>query len=741
MSSDVSLGYLILVQSDADASPLPLERTSVTGEVIGGAATVRVMQQFGNPFTHPIEVEYVFPLPHKAAIHDYAVTVGGRVIKADMRERGEAERTYREAQAEGKRASLLEQQRPNLFTIRIANVQPGESIRCELAFDDVLVYKDGAYEFVFPMGITPRYHTPSLPYDASVDAPLAAPEARIAPVDITLTLLGDAGQPVSKSHPITVQPDRAGRTVITLAGDHIPNKDFVLRLEQPAGAITSRAWAALQDDGSEIALLDLLPPRSEGEAVPGKREFIFVFDRSGSMGGSPIVQARDALKTCLRMLGSDDTFVLLVFDDKIDWFTHNPQPITQERIDAADKWIEKVNARGGTEIMGAITAALTLPVDPERTRYVIFLTDGAVSAENEAISTVLRGRGQARIFTFGLGASVNRYLLEKMAVRGAAEFLGLNDDIEKAITRFQDRISYPALTDIQLEWGGAQVWDTYPETLSDLYIGQPLTLITRLMRSAAGSTAQSGVTVRGLRGGEHIEFSTPIPAGDHPLLGRLWARARLESLLDQAQYQNRDVRQEVITLALKHRLVSPYTSFVAVDTEVTTGGKDELVRVAVPLPEGLRYESFLEVDARRMCGAAAGGRVMARKGLPSPSSGTLQDNLSFQAFAQPAPAAYFAQPEFERAITLEPPDPLKQLARTQKINGSWDDDIAKTAAALLTFVQAGHTTQGGDYRRQVSKAAAWLREAIKHGGDSDAFRAANDALVALHAAENRNSGE
>ncbi len=759
MSQEFLLGSLILVQQATPSSPLPLERTSVSGDIVGGAAAVRVVQRFSNPYPQPIEVEYLFPLPHTAAISGYAITIGPRTIQAEVREREAAQRAYDEAQAEGKRASLLLQQRPNLFAIRVANVQPGEAIVCTIQYDEPLTYTEGQYEFVFPMGITPRYHTPILPADPAVDAPVAPPEAKIGPVDITLNLHGAFADPVSPTHALRVTPGE--HRTVTLADDTIPNKDFVLRFAVAADTVRPSVWATRDDGDSEIALLSLLPPRFLGTAVTAQREFVFVIDRSGSMGGDPIEQAHNALKTCLRMLNAEDRFWILVFDDRLEWFAQVPMALTQESVDAADAWISQAGARGGTEILAAITAALDLPVDPERQRYVVFLTDGAVSAEDAALREITAKRRNAKIFTFGLGPSVNRYLINKMAVlgRGQAEFLGVNDDLEKAITRFQDRVSYPALEDIKLEWRGARVWDTYPDGVADLYVGQPLTIVTRFARTGTGAVT---LIARGQRGGATIEFRADVPTGDQPLLRRLWARARIEALTDLHAQDAPAARQEIIALALKYGLASRYTAFVAVDSEITTGGADHLVQIAVPLPEGLRYEGFggggagspppmvqhfmMSAPIRAITlGAPAAApppapvdKAKQELDLPrflrkSRVSQRLDDNLAFgePEFEQASAPSLSPLERIEQALAANSGQPdvlVKLLARQQMINGSWADDVALTARALLIFINAGHTTVIGAYRVQVRKAAQWLAQAVKAGSPVTEAHAALTAL-------------
>jgi len=599
---DLKLGCLLILTETVDASPLPLELTTVTGQISGPVASVTVAQRFGNPFKERVNLEYLFPLPHEAAIFDYEIRIGTRTIRADLKEAAAARKTFEEAMADGKRSSLLEQRRPNLFAIQIANVQPGETIFTTLRYQERVAYDDGFYTFVFPMGITPRYHTPSMsPADADkLTAPVIEPGSteRVAPVELSLSV--DAGavanDPVSPSHTLNLTRLDEGRFNVSLAGANIANKDFTLRYAVSNDAVRAATWTS-RDDDAETALITLLPPRLDTTKMKiPPREFVFVLDRSGSMSGGPITQAKNALKACLRALGDQDTFTIQAFDDKLEWFSKDAQAVTQEHVNAADAWLANVDGRNGTEIVPAIEAALKLKVDPNRLRYVVFLTDGAVSAEEKAYKQISQGRGDARIFTFGIGPSVNRALLARIAAlgRGTAEFLRVTDDIETAITRFQDRVSYPALLDIKLEYRVAETWDSYPGDLPDLYVGQPLEIVTRLKRSKPGPVR---LTVTGKRGDEKVkmEVTIPVPTAHDPALRRLWARKRIETLHDSLAHggDEEKIRQATIALSLETRLVTSYTAFVAVDSEVAdTSEKARSIQISVPLPDGLDYTGF-----------------------------------------------------------------------------------------------------------------------------------------------------
>jgi Ca-activated chloride channel family protein len=756
---ELRIGTLVITGTPT-ASSLPLEHTDVVAQISGPLSSVSVTQRFGNPFREPVELAYLFPLPHTAAVIDYELRIGQRVIRAEMQELESARQTYAEARDQGKRAGLLEQRRPNLFSIALANVQPGETIVATVRYQERLHYDDGDYQFVFPMGITPKFHAD--PAEAgNVDAPVAAAGAPIGGIDISVAVDagGPAGDPRSPSHAVEVTRLDARRFSARLLGDVIPNKDFVLRYPVADDSVRAAAWMAKSEGGATV-LVTALPPRLTDEIEPAPREFIFVIDRSGSMSGGPILQARNALRACLRALGPRDTFNIQAFDDSIEWLAQTAQPVTQAVVQQADSWLGHVDARGGTDILGALDAALKLAADPERQRYLVFLTDGAVSAEDEALRRIERQLGRARLFSFGIGPSVNRALLARMAElgHGTAEFLQLDEDIEEAIVRFQDRVAYPVLQDLRLTWEGATAWDVYPARLPDLYIGQPLEIVARVQ--ATGSQP-ARLAIAGRRDGEAVTLQVDLPpavAAD-PIISGAWARARVDALLDTVRNdvsKTGAVRGEVIGLAIQHRLLTPYTAFVAVDSEITDNQADKRrrVEVAVPLPEGLDITGFFGPSPGAATGvlfSAAAPMAMSPPSPPAaapaqPAPQRLSGRRAFESrdsimqsrpsigdrlrgllgqrdkLEEEADQEGVAAPDMRIASPAETApageDPLRWLARRQNVSGSWGqgaDEIEMTAAALLAFVRAGHTTKAGHYRRQLAKALKWLREARATG--------------------------
>ena len=748
---EIKLGQIVLA-SDL-ASSLPLEHTDVVAQVLGPLVSVSVTQRFGNPLNEAAEIDYLFPLPHQAAIVDFELRVGERRIKGELQELEQAVTAYEQARQEGKRAGLLEQRRPNLFSIRIANVLPAENILATMRYQARLNYDDGDYEFLFPMGITPKYHSSDhsdgAGEAAGTDAPLAAPDEPIGPVEITLSVDAGApaGDPTSPSHPIDLTRLDERRFTVRLAGQQIPDHDFVLRYPVTRDAVATMAWT-----GADYFMATVLPPVMDEEASTPPREFVFVLDRSGSMQGQPIAQARNALRACLRTLNQDDLFRILLFDHQLEWFRSEPSSVTQAEVDAADAYLARVNGRGGTKIVAALKAALTLPADPERMRYVVFMTDGAVSAEERALDEVRRDLGKTRVFTFGIGPSVNRALLAKLASlgRGTAEFLQLNEDIEGAIIRFQDRVSFPVLTDLSLRWENGQAWDLHPARLPDLYVGQPLEIVGRV-RAQSGGTGRRPITLTvsgrraGAGAGGAVEMQVALPAASQPepALVRAWARAQVDDLLEGGASRARPVHQlrgEIIGLALEHGLVTPYTAFVAVDSEIALqDGRARPIHVAQPLPQGLELEGFGRMPSVQLSMMPPG--ALLRSAAPVASAkGMLRDVRA--RMRRKAPQAEMAKMSVEAyPPPIAGPTPsaddrvqgtLRWLARTQNVNGSWRDDVEMTAAALLAYVRAGQNSKDGHYRPQVKRAFDWLRRSRPAGGFPAFVRAV--ALAELAAA-------
>jgi Ca-activated chloride channel family protein len=579
---------------------VPLEHTDVQIHVAGHLADVTLTQTFHNPYPDKIEAVYLFPLPTGAAVHQMDVRIGERVIRGAIHRRNDAERIYERARDRGHVAALLTQERPNLFTQAVANIEPGARIDVSLRYSQSLAYENGAYELVFPMVAGPRYlpgngrdATGQPPGKPAVQPAVLPPGMRPA-TDIALRVDVDAGVPIrdiaSPSHRLHVQrPADARASVRIAADDAIPNKDFVLRY---AVAGPAPAFAVLAHrDGDQGSFFLLAQPPASASAAIEPREIVFVLDTSSSMAGAPLTKARELIRRVLAGLRPDDTYQIVRFADTASALGPAPIASKPQNIRYTLDWLDTLSAAGGTEMVTGIRAALDVPHDPARLRITVFLTDGYIGNEDQILAMVAEHMGDARLFSFGVGSAVNRYLLEEMAAmgRGAAQFVRPDEDTEAAVRRFHDRIDAPVLTDLRIDWKGLAVADAVPARVPDLFSGQPIVLSGHYSRPG-----QATITVHGRRAGRPVSFDVPVNlpahAPAHPAIARVWARSRMAEL-DRALVRKHEpaVENQIIELALRHQLMSRYTAFVAADeSRVTAGGPARKVKVPVDVPEHVR---------------------------------------------------------------------------------------------------------------------------------------------------------
>ncbi|MBI5018592.1 MAG: VWA domain-containing protein [Deltaproteobacteria bacterium] len=588
--------------------PLPLKHTEVKAAIEGYIASVTVTQQYQNPYGSKIEAVYVFPLPENAAVSDFVMVIGERKIRGIIREREEAQRIYTEARNQGYVAALLTQERPNVFTQKVANIEPGKRIDVEIAYFHTLAYADGAYSFVFPMVVGPRYN-PAGSNDGigavgrgshgasgqSTEVQYLKPGERSGH-DIGLSVDLNAGvaleEVASTTHAIDVQRTAPARARIRIKpADTFPNKDFVLRF-RVAGKLVKTGVVAEHDDSGGHFTLVLQPPASLGDLPRAGQEMVFVVDTSGSMMGWPIDKARKAIRRALQNLRPDDTFQLVQFANGFSTFAPLPVAATPDNVQSGLSWLGRLGAGGGTEMVQGIRGALDFPHDEKRFRIVSFFTDGFVGNEDQILRAVAEKLGPSRIFSFGVGSSVNRYLMEGLARvgRGAVAYLTTNDSDVEAVDRFFDTVAHPALTDVVVHWGGLGAADVYPRRIPDLFVGRPVILVGRF--SGRGDTV---IRVSGRVAGEERIFDVPVSLdalGKGKGIAKIWARARIADLTDRMAVAGENLAGEVKQTALTHGLLSAYTAFVAVDsTRRTEGTSGTTVAVPVPLPAGVRYET------------------------------------------------------------------------------------------------------------------------------------------------------
>ena len=616
-SDSATEGSLQAINASGKAAGFcPLKHTEVKAEISGFLSRVTVRQEFLNPFKEKIEAVYTFPLPQSAAVDDMTMEVGGRTVRGRILRREEAQAAYEAARLNGQVASLLDQERPNIFTQSVANIMPGEHVTVVISYVERLKYEDGSYEFVFPMVVGPRYipgtptgqqqqqgggtspDTTRVP-DASRITPPAAPQGTRAGHDISIEVSLDAGVPINEIKSIShaIDTKRRGSQLASVRlrkASVIPNKDFILRYDV-AGRRVEDAVLTHRTDKEGFFTLILQPPDAVAAPDVMPKELVFVLDTSGSMNGFPIEKAKETMKLALDGLYPQDTFNLITFAGDTRILFPKPVPATKANLMKAQAFLASRNGDGGTEMMKAIRAALAPSDAPgAHVRIVCFMTDGYVGDDDAIISEVQK-HSNARVFSFGIGNSVNRFLLDKMAEygRGEVEYVTLHDDGSAAARRFHERVRNPLLTDISVDWAGLPVADVYPKRIPDLFSAKPVILTGRYT-----GVGRASIRLKGKMAGRDFEreiaVELPEAAPQHDTLAKLWARTRIDDLMkeDNRELQHgathNSLRETITQLGLEYRLMTPFTSFVAVEEMIVTdNGQPLRVEVPVETPEGV----------------------------------------------------------------------------------------------------------------------------------------------------------
>jgi len=592
----------------------PQLRTDVSIKVTGMLARVRVQQRFSNPGDDWVEGSYVFPLPENGAVDRLRMRYNERLIEGEVQERQQARETYERARAKGQGASLLDQQRANIFTTSVANIPPHETVQVEIEYQQPLRWLAGEFSLRFPMVVGPRY-IPGEPLVTesgdfsgqgwSSDSDQVPDASRITPP--VLEGAGDDFNPValqvelntglkladivSPYHPIEVAEQAEGRYRVVLAAGTVPaERDFVLRwrpvlADQPGAALFSEEWK-----GEHYGLLMLMPPQPQSIPEPVARELILVVDTSGSMHGDSIEQARAALLNALGQLRPADRFNIIQFNSSLHALFDQAMPADREYLDQARRYVLGLRADGGTEMLPAMRAALIEPHPSGLLRQVVFVTDGAVGNEQALFETVARHIGDSRLFTVGIGSAPNALFMTRAAKfgRGTFTYIGGADEVERKIGTLFRQLGSPVLTDVRLRWqtvgAEAPIVQT-PETVPDLYAGEPLVLAVR-----AGSGLHQ-VSIEGRLGGRPWRHTANLHGGaDSDGVHALWARRLIEDWMARLVTGEapENVRSGVLPLALRHQLVSRYTSLVAVDRTPARPENSGFRSAAVParLPAG-----------------------------------------------------------------------------------------------------------------------------------------------------------
>jgi Ca-activated chloride channel family protein len=557
--------------------------TDIAVEVTGLSARVQVRQHFRNDGPGWKEAVYRFPLPDGAAVDRLRIEAGGRVLEGEIQERSEARRQYRQARQSGQRATLVEQQRPNQFETRLANIGPGEDVWVEIGFLARVDYADGGFSLRLPMTFTPRWDGPG--YSATgakailtggLDArvpneirPYSSVHPELAATTeghgLSLDLLLHSGIALasleSRYHDVDIEAVSGGYRVTLADPDARTDRMFELDWTPGYGRAPEASLTTWDGGDAVYALLMLAPPLPDALA-PRPREVVFVIDTSGSMAGASLQQARAALRLGLEFLGPDDRFNLVRFASEAELLFDTSAQVDALALARAETFIDQLTADGGTNMAPALQLAMGLPVQDGLLRQIVFITDGSVGNEQDLLLQVAERLGDSRLFTVSIGSAPNSWFMRKAAEvgRGSHSQIAHEAEVGERMAALWGRIENPAVQDLCVDWGMEA--EFYPEVLPDLYAGEPLWLYARLPQEPRD------VRVCGELDGRYWEMlSAPAAADGGPDLAALWARSKIEALEDSRIFgiDPAAIRRQVLTLALDFDLLTPYTSLVAVD--------------------------------------------------------------------------------------------------------------------------------------------------------------------------------
>ncbi|XAH23669.1 VIT and VWA domain-containing protein [Xylophilus sp. GW821-FHT01B05] len=591
--------YFFVASDDPSVDRLPLKGTEVEVRVSGVIADVTVTQHYRNEGTRPIEARYVFPGSTRAAVNGLNVRLADRLITAQIREKQQARIEYAAAQREGKTAALLEQQRPNVFQMNVANILPGDDVKVELRYTELLVPDRGQYQFVFPTVVGPRYNSPQS--QSAGEKWVAQPTLRAgvaSPAAFKLHVALDTPLGLqeirSRTHALDVQKtDRDRHADIALASNAGPanDRDFILDWRLAGDRIASglMLYPGQGEHAENFFLAMVEPPQAVAASAITPRDYIFVVDISGSMHGFPLDTAKATLQRLIGGLRPSDSFNVLLFSGSNKMLSPHSVPATRANIDQALATIQNYSGSGSTELIPALKRVYAEPKSPDVSRTVVVVTDGYVTVEREAFELVRRNLSQANLFAIGIGSSVNRSLIEGLARAGMGEPFVITDPVQapEQAARFRRMVESPVLTSVKAKFEGLDVYDVEPAALPDVLGERPVIVFGKWRGEPKGRVVIEGLGASG-------PFSQSLDAAsavrtDASALRALWARHRIASLSDQEALEGGDAwRQRITDLGLQYQLLTQYTSFIAVDQVVRNAANNSTsVDQPSPMPQGV----------------------------------------------------------------------------------------------------------------------------------------------------------
>ncbi len=618
--------YFYVESEEEGVDCFPLKNTDVRVTIEGMIADIYVAQTYANQGTKPINASYMFPASTKVTIHGMQMRIGNQTVTATIKEKEEAKEEFETAKSEGKSASMLSEERPNVFTMDVANIMPGDEAKIELHYTELLMPVEGIYEFVYPTVVGPRYVSPVKDDTGNRDEWAGAPYLAegVVPddayhIDVTVS----AGMPVSaissSSHDINIDWEKNTRAHVSLAdsADYAGNRDFILDYKLTGDQI-STGMITDQGEKENFFMLMIQPPeRYETKEIPA-REYIFVLDVSGSMSGFPLDTAKKLITDLVSGLRETDTFNLLLFSGDSSQMSDRSVPATKDNVEKALRMIREQRGAGGTELAPALQDALHIPAAGDTSRNIVVITDGYISGEPEIFELVNANLNRADFFSFGIGSSVNRYLIDGIASIGQGEPFVVTDEDEAAETaeRFRTYIQSPVLTDIKVSFDGFETYDVEPAVLPTLYAQKPIVLLGKWKGEPSGTVQITGMTGEG-EYAQSIDVAEAV-SGQNDAVGHLWARKRVERLTDYGRSdEDSAARKEVTQIGLDHHMITPYTSFIAVlDIVRNPDGDGADVDQPLPLPLAVSelaigYRKGSEPGIPVFAGMLAGGIVLA----------------------------------------------------------------------------------------------------------------------------------
>lgn len=602
---------------DSGSNPLPLRSSAAKVVIDGTIARVHLTQHYANTGSDPIEAIYVFPASTRAAVHGMTLTNGGRTIAARIAESAKAKPDYETAKSEKKTAALLEEHRANVFQMSVANLMPGDDIEVAIDWTETIPAVDATYEFVFPTVVGPRYTGGGSAgkgetWAANPHAAAGTPALATFTLDADLTTTLPLAEVTCPSHPAVVDFKSKDRAAVRIDGSEAGNRDFILRWKLGNQQVDAGLLLHRGESEGHFLLQVEPPPRVRADQIP-PRDYLFVIDVSGSMEGFPLDTAKQLLRKLVQGLRPGDTFNVVSFAGGSDILSETPLAADEENIVAAGRFIEGRHSGGGTEMLAALKRALALPGGDGRARSMLVLTDGYIAADREAAHWIRSHAGSTNVFTFGIGSSVNRELVEAMARAGGGEPVVVTTPKEAvaAAGKFLEKVSSPVLTKVSITQDGVTLGGLEPDPFPDVFANRPL-----MVTGTWNGEPKGRIVVRGIGGnGKAFERSIDLSEAvaktglNHPALPVLWARERVRRLTDGSS--NDETIREITALGLKHALLTPYTSFLAVD-EIPrpVDGIARTVRQTLPQPKGVSEQAL-----------TGGGSAIVKNGsVPEPGS-------------------------------------------------------------------------------------------------------------------------